>query len=398
MKHYAEQYCTLHKRLYAAYVFTFTILKKSARSHARLGVIETPHGIIETPSFVPVATRGSVRMIDSAEIAELGAQVLICNTYHLHLTPGEEIVRAGGGLHTFMRWEKPLFTDSGGFQVFSLGFGRDHGMNKMLKEAREERVEDGDAPKLLKMTEEGVRFRSPITGDELFLDPETSIGIQQILGSDVMFAFDECPSPLATEEYMRTSMDRTHRWATRCLDAKTSKHQALYGIVQGGKYKDMRLESARIIGAMPFDGFGIGGEFGYDKATLGEMLGWVHNELPQSKPRHVLGIGHPEDFPIIAGAGGDTFDCIAPTHYARRGIVFTSEGRLMLAKRELLTDFTPLDPACNCPVCRTYTRAYISHLVRAHELTGLKLATMHNVYYFNNLAAIMRNRIKNDEL
>lgn len=379
-------------------MFEFKILKRSTKSRARLGVISTPHGDIETPSFVPVATRGAVRTLDSDEVARLGAQVLICNTYHLHLTPGEEFVKKAGGLHKFMNWKRPIMTDSGGFQVFSLGFGRDHGMGKVLQQDTERSLKEDAQPVSVKITEDGVHFRSPIDGKELYLDPKISIGIQESLGSDIMLAFDECPSPLADMQYMRKSLDKTHRWAKESLDAKTSKTQALYGIVQGGAFIDMRVESAQVVGAMDFDGFGIGGEFGYDKASLEKVVTAVNETLPDSKPRHLLGIGHPEDFEYTMRSGSDTFDCIAPTHYARRGTLFTSEGRLDIRKPGMLAEQSAIDPACDCDVCTNYSRAYVSHLMRAHDMTGMKLATIHNVYYFNKLAKQLRDKIAAGDL
>src|SRR3989338_8008875 len=338
-------------------MFKFKILKRSKKSRARLGLISTPHGEIETPAFVPVATRATVRTLESDEVSEAGAQVLICNTYHLYTAPGAKNVKRAGGLHEFMRWKKPLMTDSGGFQVFSLGFGQDHGVGKILKEEPERRIAEGTQPTNIKITEDGVHFRSP---------------------------FDECPSPLANEKYMRRSLERTHRWARMCLEARSSKLEAaLYGIVQGGNFKSLRTESAKIIGAMPFQGFGIGGGFGHDKRSLKKMLGDVHDVLPEAKPRHVLGVGHPEDFPYIASAGGDTFDCIAPTHYARRGVIFTSKCRFDIRNRRYLTDQKPLDSKCKCDICKTYSRAYICHLMRAHEMTGMKLCSYHNLHFFN---------------
>lgn len=378
-------------------MFEFKILKRSKKSRARLGVISTPHGEIETPSFVPVATRATVRTLESKEVAEAGAQMLICNTYHLHVSPGEKLVRKAGGLHEFMQWKKPLMTDSGGFQVFSLGFGTDHGVGKILKEEPEKRIKEGTQPTNIKITPDGVHFRSPIDGTGLFLGPKESILIQEALGADIIFAFDECPSPLANEKYMRRSLDMTHRWAEMCIKAHKTK-QALYGIVQGGSFKSLRTESAKIIGAMPFQGFGIGGEFGYDKRSLKNMLSAVHDLLPEGKPRHVLGVGHPEDFPYIASAGGDTFDCIAPTHYARRGVIFTSKGRFDIRNRRYLIDQKPLDAKCKCDICKTYSRAYICHLMRAHEMTGMKLTSYHNLHFFNAEAQRLRTRIKNDEI
>ncbi|MBM3271736.1 tRNA guanosine(34) transglycosylase Tgt [Candidatus Kaiserbacteria bacterium] len=380
-------------------MISFEILKQSVRSRARVGILKTPHGEVETPSFVPVATRASVRMLDTPEIEELGSQILICNTFHLHVAPGEQRVADHGGIHGFMKWDKPLMTDSGGFQVFSLGFGSDHGVGKVLKEEPSDRmIEDGTQPQRVRMTEEGVHFKSPVDGTQLFLSPETSIAIQEKLGADIIFAFDECPSPLSGDDYLKRSIERTHRWAQRCIDAKKSD-QALYGIVQGGGDKTLREWSAREIAGMDgFQGFGIGGEFGYDKASMGDMLGIVTDLLPYEKPRHVLGIGHPEDFELVAAGGGDTFDCIAPTHYARRRTLFTSEGRLHLDNRAFLDQHEAIDPTCACPVCQTYSRAYVSHLIRANELTGLKLATMHNLHFFNEKSRRVRERIKNDEI
>jgi len=389
---------------YAAAMFSFKILKKSKRSRARLGVIHTPHGDIETPAFVPVATRATIRTLDTSEVEDVGAQVLICNTFHLHVAPGEKLIKKAGGLHKYMRWNKPLMTDSGGFQVFSLGFGTDHGVGKMLRSEQDKKILEGSQPRSLTITAHGVRFRSPIDGKELFLGPKESIKVQEALGADIIFAFDECPSPLSSAEYMRRSIDTTHRWAAECLDAKKNHKQALYGIVQGGGSMEMRIESAQIIGAMNFDGFGFGGEFGYDKQSMKKVIGAVSDNLPENKPRHILGIGHPEDFSIIVAAGGDTFDCIAPTHYARRGTVFTSRGpstslrtsRLQINDRRFLKDINkPLDPSCTCDVCKTYSRSYICSLMRAHELTGMKLTTFHNLHYFNTQ---VRKQIKNGEL
>ena len=378
-------------------MFEFKILKRSKKSRARLGVITTPHGEIETPAFIPVATRATVRTLSSDEVGQVGSPALICNTFHLHITPGEKIVKKAGSIHTFMNWDKPLMTDSGGFQVFSFGFGTDHGMSKVLKEERKKTVVLGTQPQKIKITEDGVHFKSPLDGRPLFLGPKESVAIQEMLGADIAFAFDECPSPLADKEYMQKSLLKTHRWAKECLKIRKSK-QALFGIVQGGAFKELREESARLIGALPFEGFGIGGEFGYDKKSLKRIVGIVTDILPENKPRHVLGIGHPEDFSIIAQAGGDTFDCIVPTQYARRGTAFTSKGKLDLNKRDLLLDQKPIDPNCKCDVCKNYSRSYVSHLLRAHELTGMKLASYHNLFFFNNLANELRRNIKNDEL
>lgn len=376
---------------------SFTIIKQSRISRARVGILTTPHGEVETPTFVPVATRGSIRLVENAYAGELGSQLYICNTFHLHLSPGERVVEKAGGLHAYSQLDKPLMTDSGGFQVFSLGFGRDHGMGKILQTETEKTLNHGATSQHVKITEDGVSFRSPINGDALFLSPESSIGIQEKLGSDIMFAFDECPSPLATASYMRESIDRTHRWAQRSLEARVGNN-ALYGIVQGGAFDDLRSESAAYIGSMDFDGFGIGGEFGYDKQSLERVISLSTAPLPEHKPRHVLGVGHPDDFVHIARGGGDTFDCIAPTHYARHGTVFTRSGKRDLKKPELLNDFLPIDPLCTCPICSTYTCSFVAHLIRSHEPTGAQLATVHNLHFFNTLARELRERIKNDEV
>ncbi|MFH1036942.1 MAG: tRNA guanosine(34) transglycosylase Tgt, partial [Patescibacteria group bacterium] len=369
----------------------FKIVKKSKKSRARLGLLKTSHGVVETPCLVPVATQASIKTLTSEEVLQTGSQMLICNTYHLHLRPGENVVKKFGSLHRFMNWQKPLMTDSGGFQVFSLGFGRDLGTGKILKSKQNRfyEVKKGQQPKLLKITEKGVYFSSYLDGRKTFLGPKESIRIQEKLGADIIFAFDECTSPAANHEYTKKSMDITHKWAEICLDVKKQTglpagRQALYGIVQGGKFRDLRKESAKFIGSLPFEGFGIGGEFGDDKNKMAQMLRRVVDELPPEKPRHLLGIGHLDDIPKIIKEGIDTFDCITPTHYARRGVAFTNSGELDMGKKIFLKDKNPLDKKCGCSVCRNYTRAYISHLFHAAELTALRLLTFHNLYFFNN--------------
>ncbi len=353
--------------------------------------------------MVPVATQGVVKTLTSEEVARAGTQILIANTFHLHLKPGEELVKKMGGLHKFMNWKRPLMTDSGGFQVFSLGFGREHGMGKILKRdtnvrkhpnAANIKIELGQQPKFLKITDDGVQFTSPVDGKKIFLNPERSIKIQQALGADIIFAFDECTSPVATHEYTRASLERTHRWAVESLEAKNSKLQAIYGIVQGGKFKDLRRESARFIGSLPFDGFGIGGEFGDNKKVMTEMLGWATKELPEEKPRHLLGIGYLEDIPKVIKAGMDTFDCIVPTRYARHGIAFIASGKVDISRGVYMNDRRPLDPKCKCEVCQSYTRSYIAHLFKAKEITALRHLTYHNIYFFNNFVAKIREEIK----
>ena len=379
----------------------FKVSYKSKKSNARIGILKTPHGEIETPAFVGVATQAVVKTLTAEEVKEAGTQILISNTFHLHLKPGEDLVKKAGGIHKFMNWDRPLMTDSGGFQVFSLGFGRDHGVGKILKEKSNLTIKVGKKPKNVKITEDGVFFRSPVDGIRLFIGPKESIKIQESIGADIMFAFDECTSPVADYEYTKRSLEKTHRWAETCLETKSASRrtkQALYGIVQGGKFEDLRTESAKFIGALPFDGFGIGGEFGDEKRTMTDMLGFTLPYLPEEKPRHLLGIGHLEDIPEIMKSGIDTFDCIVPTHYARHGVAFTSEGRLDMRKTKFLADKNPLDKLCHCSVCRNYKRNYIAHLLKAKEITGLRLMTMHNLYYFNACVTSLRNSIKNGDL
>jgi len=361
-----------------------------------LGLLKTKHGVIETPCLVPVATQAVVKTLSSEEVKETKSRILICNTYHLHLKPGENLIRKAGGLHRFMNWPGPLMTDSGGFQVFSLGFGKDYGTGKILKRKNSGEIEYGQQPKLLKITPEGVHFRSFLDGRKIFLGPRESIKIQEKLGADIIFAFDECTSPIADYEYTKKSLERTHKWALESLKAKSHKlkTQSLFGIVQGGRFKDLRIQSAKFMGSLPFDGFGIGGEFGDNKKKMLEMLNWVIKELPEAKPRHLLGIGYPEDIPKIIKRGVDLFDCNVPTHYARRGIAFVSSGKLDLGQARFLRDKNPLDKKCSCPVCQNYKRNYISHLLRAKEITALKLLTFHNLYFFNSFVEKIRKRIK----
>lgn len=409
-------------------VIEFKIIKRSKRSKARLGLLKTKHGVIETPCLVPVATQAVVKTLSSEEVKETKSRILICNTYHLHLKPGEDLIGKAGGLHRFMNWPGPLMTDSGGFQVFSLGFGKDYGTGKILKrknsgEGEEDKFSSspfaaareigyGQQPKLLKITPEGVHFRSFLDGRKIFLGPQESIKIQEKLGADIIFAFDECTSPIADYEYTKKSLERTHKWALESLKAKGHKlkTQSLFGIVQGGRFKDLRIQSAKFMGSLPFDGFGIGGEFGDDKKKMLDMLNWVIKELPEVKPRHLLGIGYPEDIPKIIKRGVDLFDCNVPTHYARRGIAFVSQalakgreedlpssnssGKLDLGQARFLKDKNPLDKKCSCPVCQNYKRNYISHLLRAKEITALKLLTFHNLYFFNSFVEKIRKGIK----
>ena len=377
-------------------MISFSVIKKSKKSRARLGILTTPHGEIETPAFVGVATNATIKGLRSDEVVRTNTQILISNTYHLHIEPGESAVAKAGGINRFMQWPRPTMTDSGGFQVFSLGFGRDLGVGKTTKffPGKLEKLVDRNAqPNHVKITDDGVFFRSPLSGKELFLGPRESIRIQEKIGADIIFAFDECTPSGATRPYIVTSSDRTHRWAKMCLQARKTD-QALYGIVQGSHYKDLREESARIIGGMEFDGFGIGGDLGIPKKGTADVLRWTLPFLDERKPRHLLGIGHLDDIEAIVREGVDTFDCTVPTHYARRGVAFTSSGRVDLTKASFVNDRRPLDPKCDCLVCANYGRNYIAHLIRAQEITGGALLTFHNLFFFNAFVAKVRERIK----
>lgn len=378
-------------------MISFDIQKKSSKSKARIGILKTPHGEVETPTLVGVATQATMKALTWDQVKETGTQILIENTYHLHLKPREKIVKKAGGLHKFSNWNKPLMTDSGGFQVFSLGFGMDHGVGKILKEKSDLKVQVGQQPQKIKITEDGVEFRSPIDGRKIFLSPKIATKIQEDLGADIINAFDECTSPIADYEYTKKSMEKTHRWAKLSLEAKKT-NQAMYGIVQGGKFKDLRIESAKVISNMDFSGIAIGGEFGDSKNTLVEMLSWVIANVTDEKPRHLLGIGHPEDFIPIIKSGVDTFDCITPTHYARRGIVFTSKGRVDMRKAERLKELEPIDKTCLCFVCQNYKRSYLTHLLKSHEITPLTLLSYHNLFFFQKTIEKIRMSIKNGKI
>jgi queuine tRNA-ribosyltransferase len=388
--------------------FGFKIEKKLKGTLARAGVLSTPHGKIETPAFIVVGTRATVKTLSPEDVRDLGGQAILSNTYHLFLKPGEKIVKKAGGLHGFMNWQGPMFTDSGGFQVFSLGaaFGRQEGkISKPGLTVGYRKSDNKDERPLsaapAKIDEDGVTFRSHIDGSEHRLTPEKSMQIQRDLGADIIFAFDECTSPSADYAYQKEAMDRTHRWAKRCLDARsrtsqllrspTSKYQALFGIVQGGRYKDLREESAKIIGAMPFDGFGIGGSF--DKEDMGTAVRWVNSILPEDKPRHLLGIGEVEDLFLGVENGADTFDCVSPTRLARNGTIFTRHGRMTITKSIYKQDFKPIEKDCGCYTCRNFKRAYLHHLFKEHELLVYRLASIHNLYFTVNLVKKIRTSI-----
>lgn len=385
---------------------SFEIQHEAPGSLARAGVLHTPHGSIQTPAFTVVATKATAKGVPTEFFKELGVQAIIANTYHLYLSPGESIVAKTGGVHQFMQWQGPTMTDSGGFQVFSLGVGFGKKLSKFLPEqaAREDGVAVFDEDlatshgKLAVIDEDGVSFTSHIDGTLHRFTPERSIEIQHKLGADIIFAFDECTAPSADYEYQREAMDRTHRWAVRSLKAHrqniaANKTQGLYGIVQGGRFEDLRIESAREIAHMDFDGFGIGGSF--SKHDLLGILDKVNAELPKEKPRHLLGIGEPEDIFIGVEAGIDTFDCVLPTRNGRTGGIYTKNGKYQIPGAQYKDDIRPLEEGCLCVVCKKYTRAYIHHLQRSGEMLGLTLASMHNIYFLTNLTAQIRESILN---
>ena len=377
----------------------FHISKKSNKSAARLGLMETSHGVVETPCLVPVATQAVIKTLTSQEVERTNSQILISNTFWLHLRPGEKVVERAGGIHEFMNWKKPLMTDSSGFQVFSLGFGRDFGLTKFLGKGMESKktINVSNQPKAVKITQDGVYFKSPINGDQLFIGPRESIAMQEKIGADIMFAFDECTPPLADYEYVKKSLERTHKWAEICLKAKKTK-QALFGIIQGSEFKDLRQESAKFINSLGFDGFGIGGDLWRDKGGTNRVLQWIIPLLDEKKPRHMLGVGYLKNIEDLIKSGIDTFDCTVPTHYARRGIAFTSEGKLHLKQVKFLKKREPLDKNCVCEVCLNYKKDYICHLLRAGEITALRLITFHNLHYFNAYVASIREKIRKGEI
>ncbi len=375
----------------------FNIKKELKNGRGRAGEIVTKHGTIQTPAFIVVGTKATVKALTPEQVASLGAEAVLANTYHLYLEPGDELLKQAGGLHKFMNWKGPTFTDSGGFQVFSLGIALDQKVSKVSKvgELAEQIKEDKSThEKLAKIDEEGVTFKSIIDGSSHRFTPERSIEIQHNIGADIIFAFDECTSPHASYEYQKEAMNRTHRWAARSLSyhkKNNTNSQSLFGIVQGGRHEDLRKESARIIGEMDFDGFGIGGSF--DKEDMGNAVGWVNDTLPKEKPRHLLGIGEPVDLLMGIENGVDTFDCVSPTRIARNGSVYTPTGRINLMNAEYKNDFKKIDENCACYTCTSYTRAYLSHLFRAKEMLASTLASIHNLYFLVNLVKNARQAI-----
>ncbi len=392
--------------------FSFEVRTRDNNTRARVGILHTAHGDFETPAFMAVATQATVKALTSDDLETIGLQLLIANTYHLALRPGAERIAELGGLHAFMNWQRPLMTDSGGFQVFSLGAAIRDGVGKIADIFPDEsslpsRKESKGSVPLCKIDNNGVTFRSHLDGALMRLDPERSIQIQHQLGADLILAFDECTSPLDTYEYTREALARTHRWAERCLEqhAKTRReYQSLFGIVQGGAYRDLREESARVIGNLPFDGLAIGGSLGKSKKDMHAILDWTIPMLPDDKPRHLLGIGELQDIIEAVARGIDLFDCASPTRWARNGALLVSRGiaenaeqRINISNARWAMDRAPIDPACDCYTCQHFTRAYLHHLHRAKELTYYRLASIHNLRFMMHFMRDLRTAIRTGE-
>lgn len=377
--------------------FSFEITHKMD-GLGRAGIIRTPHGDIQTPAFVTVGTKATVKGITPEMLYDMGAQVVLANTYHLYLQPGDDIVADAGGFPKMMHWNGPTMTDSGGFQVFSLGEAFGTGVSKVASGEDivvSERKGYSKSNKFAHIDEDGVTFRSYIDGSRHRFTPESSMEIQWNLGADMIFAFDECTSPLAPHDYQREAMDRTHRWAQRSLDRHQELDpenvQALFGVVQGGRFQDLREESARILGDMDFDGYGIGGSF--NKDDMAQAVGWVNTILPEEKPRHMLGIGEPMD--IFAGVenGCDLFDCVSPTRVARHGRIYTNDGQMQIKNARFKRDMSPIEESCGCYTCQHYTRSYIHHLLRSKEMLGQTLASIHNLHFIITLVDQVRGSV-----
>jgi len=418
----------------------FKIEKKMPGSLARVGTITTPHGIIQTPAFVAVGTKATVKSLNPDQIKKAGSQVVLGNTYHLYLQPGDDIVARAGGIGKFMNWPGPTMTDSGGFQVFSLGAAYGKEMSKVLKITDPsllipERFDDSDAPRLAKVGQDGVSFKSHLDGSMHYITPEKSIEIQHNLGADIIFAFDECTSPAEDLKYQDEALSRTHAWAKRSLEEhkkredekftqiKTSPEisksitqgvevqplkphevgplpQALFGIVQGGRDENLRKKSAKIISEINvngkyFDGFGIGGSFA--KEDMSTAVKWVNEILPEEKPRHLLGIGEPEDLFMGIENGVDLFDCVLPTRLGRNGTIYTKYGKISITNKKYRDDFTPIEDDCECYSCKGYTRAYVAHLFHGKEMLAGTLASIHNLHFIVTLVENIRQSILDDK-
>jgi len=352
-------------------MFEFELIKESSECKARLGKIHTNHGDIETPIFMPVGTKATVKAMTPEELKDIEAQIILSNTYHLYLRPGHDLIEEAGGLHKFMNWDRPILTDSGGFQVFSLG-------------------------NLRKITEEGVEFRSHVDGSKHFISPEKSMEIQNSLGSDIMMAFDECVPYPATYEYAKNSMERTTRWAKRCKDYhKNTENQALFGIVQGGMFEDLRKESVKQLTDLDFPGYGIGGlSVGEPRDLMCEVMDYTVELLPKDKPRYLMGVGSPDYLFEAVERGIDMADCVLPTRMARNGAFITSKGQVTIKNAKYKRDFSPIDSNCDCYTCRNYSKAYLRHLFNENEILGARLASIHNLFFLINLMKSIRMSIK----
>ena len=357
------------------YAVKYELIKTCKQTGARLGRLHTPHGVIETPIFMPVGTQATVKAMTPEELKEIGSQIILSNTYHLYMRPGHDLIERAGGLHKFMNWDKPILTDSGGFQVFSLG-------------------------PLRKIKEEGGEFRSHLDGSKHFLSPEKATEIQNALGSDIIMAFDECAPYPADRQYVKNSLERTTRWLERCKAAhKYPEKQALFGIVQGGMYKELREQSAKEITAIDLPGYAIGGlSVGEPKDMMYEVLDYTVPLLPEDKPRYLMGVGSPDDLLEGVLRGIDMFDCVLPTRIARNGTAMTSQGKVVVRNASYAEDFTSLDPECDCYTCKNYTKAYLRHLIKCNEILGARLLTIHNLHFLLKMMENVREAIKEDRL
>ncbi len=374
-------------------MFKFEIIHTSSRSRARVGRIHTSHGIIDTPTFVPVGTNATVKALDSELLKQTKTQLLFCNTYHLLVHPGPETIRSAGGLHTFMNYDAPIITDSGGFQIFSLAYGTVHDELKSKGTKKNEGA-------VIRITEEGVTFRSYRDGSIIHITPESSIQAQKDYAADIIIPLDELPPYHINPKKLRESLDRTHRWEKRSLEEhlKNSAGQGLYAVIHGGLDKDLRQHSCSVLGACPFDGFAIGGSLGKNRQEMIEMLTPLMPFIPLEKPTHLLGIGDLASLESSIPLGIDSFDSSHPTRCARHGLLFTSKGDVKILQSTYKNDFSSLDPACSCTTCRHYTKAYLHHLFKAREITAYILATLHNVTFMADLMASYRKKILEDQL
>jgi queuine tRNA-ribosyltransferase len=394
-------------RLYFREMFTFDII--ATQGHARLGKIVTTSGTIHTPSFVPVATLATVQSLSADTLRDLGSQVIIANAYHLHIQPGEDLIEKMGGLHRFMGWDGPLMTDSGGFQIFSLGAAKEHGVGKIAPIFPGERERGGHlrtskGKPLVQVDEDGVTFTSYLDGSQHRFTPEGVIEIGRKLGPDIVMVLDECTSPLHDYRYTKEAMDRTHRWAMRSLkefERTSPRSQAIMGIVQGGAYRDLRQQSARFIAGLGFDGYAIGGSLGGSREDMCQVLEWAIPLLPGERPRHLLGIGEIEDIFEVIKRGVDLFDCVFPTRMARTGTLLVREGvrfRMHIQNTRFKDDPNPIEQGCGCDTCRNYSRAYLRHLFMAGEPSAMRLAAIHNLHFLESLMREIRESIKEGKL